>query len=80
MQTTQIQQMTKELADANEELAGWRSGSIRLANQKQWREERASRQLPINPSVSKQASVDVAKIKLGEDIPNQAFAASDRKK
>ncbi len=40
LQASQLAQVTKELAEANEELQNWRTGNIRLANARQWREER----------------------------------------
>ena len=42
LQASQIANLNRELAKANEELDNWRSGVIRLANAKAWREERAT--------------------------------------
>jgi hypothetical protein len=39
--TEQLEVATTELTEATEELSNWRSGNIRLANAKQWREQRA---------------------------------------
>jgi len=49
MKESQIANMTHDLAEANEELVGWRSGNIRLANYKQWRAERAGKLGSVAP-------------------------------
>lgn len=49
----QLELALAELAEANEELANWRSGNIRLSNAKAWREQRAGSTTPgATPGVS----------------------------
>ena len=40
LQASQLTQLTMEFTECNEELQNWRTGNIRLANARQWREER----------------------------------------
>ena len=55
MQAAELSQLRTDLAEASEELGGWRGGSIRLANHKHWREERrASNRISL---LSNRASV-----------------------
>ena len=45
--TSQLEKLQGQFAEASEELEGWRSGSIRLANHKQWRESRERGDPPV---------------------------------
>jgi len=57
LQASQLAQVTKELAEANDELMNWRTGNIRLANARQWREERSkTNEQPKSGSGSKAGS------------------------
>jgi len=40
LQASQLTQLTMDFTECNEELQNWRMGNIRLANARQWREER----------------------------------------
>ena len=40
LQASQLTQLTMDFTECNEELQNWRTGNIRLANARQWREER----------------------------------------
>ena len=51
--TEQLEVATTELTEATEELSNWRSGNIRLANAKQWREQRA-----VHPPAAATRGVD----------------------